>query len=235
MNLISFFLQATPVAIDTLNNAAQTTTEQEKLSVLDLMMKGGVLMIPILLLSLVAVYIFVERYLTISKAGRIEPTFLPSIADRLQHGDVKSAIHQCKSTNLPIARILERGLSRIGTPKREIEDSMETMAKVEVYKLEKGLNILAAVASIAPMFGFLGTVVGMITAFHQIALSDTISIGVIAGGIYVKMVSSASGLIVGVMAHMFHTILNSMIDRTVNKMELTAINFMDVLHQPVAA
>jgi len=190
-------------------------------------------MIPILLLSLISFYIFVERYLAIQRVGKIDPRFLPAVEERLKRGELKAAIDFCKATNSAVARILEKGLSRVGSPKREIEDGMESKAKVEIYNLEKGLNILAAIAAIAPMFGFLGTVVGMIKAFHQIALTENVSIGVIAGGIYVKMVTSASGLIVGVIAHIFYTWLNTMIDRVVNRMEVTANDFMDIFYQPV--
>lgn len=190
-------------------------------------------MIPIVLLSLISFYIFIERWLAIRRAGQLDPRFLSNVEERLKRGDLRSAIDFCKTTNTAVARILEKGLSRVGSPKREIEEGMESKAKVEIYNLEKGLNILAAIAAMAPMFGFLGTVVGMIKAFHQIALTENVSIGVIAGGIYIKMVTSASGLIVGVIAHMFYTMLTTMIDRVVNKMEVTANDFMDIFYQPV--
>ena len=235
MDMITL-LQVAGTAVDTAHKVAAvgaTAPPPQELSVVDLLIKGGVLMIPIALLSLISFYILVERYFAIRKAGMIDPRFLPEVESRLKRGDLKSAMDYCKATNSAVARILEKGLSRVGSPKREIEDGMEGKAKVEIYNLEKGLNVLAAVAALAPMFGFLGTVLGMIKAFHQIELMDSPSIGVIAGGIYVKMVTSASGLIVGVMAHIFHTWLSTMIDRVVNRMEVTANDFMDIFYQPV--
>jgi biopolymer transport protein ExbB len=121
----------------------------------------------------------------------------------------------------------------LGSPIRDIESSIENTARVEVYKMEKNVNLLAAIAALAPMFGFLGTVIGMIRAFYDISLADNISIGVISSGIYVKMITSAAGLIVGVVAYIFYTYLNTRIERVVNKMEVTAIEFMDILYKPV--
>lgn len=190
-------------------------------------------MIPILLLSVAAVYLFVERYLYINRAGKLEPTFLDKIKQELYKGDVKAALGVCAASPYPIARLLERGLMRVGQDTRDIESAIESTARVEVYNMERNLSLLSAIAAIAPMFGFLGTVVGMIQAFYNISQSDNISIGVIASGIYVKMVTSASGLVVGVVAYMLYTVLNTKIDRAVNKMEVTAIEFLDLLHKPM--
>ncbi len=211
-----------------------TTTTQE-LSLFDLLMKGGWIMLPIGILLFAAVYMFLERYLYIRSASRMDSDFLSKIRDRLRDEDIRGAMDVCQDAKTPIARMIGKGLSRIGSPIRDVESAIENMARVEIYRMEKNLGLLAAIAAIAPMFGFLGTVVGMIKAFFDISISDNISIGVISSGIYTKMVTSAAGLIVGVLAHMLHTYLNNMIDRNVNKMEITAIEFMDILYKPVQA
>lgn len=217
---------------DTATVALPTTTSDEGLNALDLLMKGGPVMIPILLLSLVAVYVFVERYRYISRVGNIDPNFLSQIRNYIYNGQIDDALKFCKQSSLPVARILERGLYRVGRDSRDIESALEATARVEVYNMERNLGILSAIAAIAPMFGFLGTVLGMIRAFYNISISDNISIGVIAGGMYEKMVTSASGLIVGVTAYVLYTLLNTKIDRVVNRMEVTAIEFLDILHKP---
>jgi biopolymer transport protein ExbB len=212
-------------------DAVATTTQE--LSLLDLLMKGGWIMLPIGVLLFAAVYMFIERYLYIKSASRMDADLLSKIRDRLRDEDIRGAVDVCQNSRTPIARMIGKGLSRIGSPIRDVESAIENMARVEIYQMEKNLGLLAAIAAIAPMFGFLGTVVGMIKAFFDISISDNISIGVISSGIYTKMVTSAAGLIVGVLAHMLHTYLNNMIDRNVNKMEITAIEFMDILYKPV--
>ena len=212
---------------------AATAPEAAGLNLFDLLMKGGVVMIPLLILSLASVYMFIERYLYIRKASYLEPNFLTNIKEKLRDEDIRGALDLCRYSPFPIARLIEKGLSRLGSPIRDVETAIENTARVEIYRMEKNLSLLAAVAAIAPMFGFLGTVVGMIRAFYNISIANDISIGIIASGIYEKMVTSAAGLIVGVMAHMFFTYLNTMIDRNVNKMEVTAIDFMDILHKPI--
>lgn len=205
----------------------------EGLSVFDLLMKGGVVMIPIFILSFTAIFLFIERFLYIRSAGKLDANFLAQIREKLYSGDVKGAMSYCSQSKYPIARLLEKGLTRLGSPVADIERAIENTARVEIYKMEKNLSILGAIAAIAPMFGFLGTVMGMIKAFYNISLADNISIGIIASGIYEKMVTSAAGLIVGVLAHMLFTYLTGMIDRVTHKMEVTAIDFLDILHKPV--
>ncbi len=203
------------------------------LSVMELLWKGGPVMIPILLLSIIALALFIERLIYISKAGKLDSRLFEEVKRQLNTGDVTGALKICAGNPLPVARLLEKGLIRLGSPIRDIESGIETTARVEVYKMEKNLNILSAIAAIAPMFGFLGTVIGMIRAFYNISISDNISIGIIASGIYEKMITSASGLIVGVLAYIFYTYLNTMIDRAVHRLEITAIDFLDLLHKPV--
>ncbi|MCY7349452.1 MAG: MotA/TolQ/ExbB proton channel family protein [Cytophagaceae bacterium] len=211
--------------------SAQNASEAS-LSAIDLLVRGGWVMIPIAILLFVALVLFVERYLYIQRTSRMDPNFLYTIREMLFNGNVKGATEFCRNSSLPIARLLEKGLNRIGSPMRDIESAIENTAKVEIYNMEKNLGILSAIAAIAPMFGFLGTVLGMIRAFHNISLADNISIGIIASGIYEKMITSATGLIVGILAYVFYTILMAMIDRSVNRMEVTAIDFLDLLYKP---
>jgi biopolymer transport protein ExbB len=213
----------------------QTQTSAElasSLTLSDLIIKGGPVMIPIFLLSFIAIYIFVERYLYVRKASFMDKGLLPAIKDKLYSGNVRAAMDYARGQGYPTAQMLEKGLLRVGEPVREIESAMESSARLEISKMEKNLNILAAIAAIAPMFGFLGTVIGMIRAFYDISVQDNISIGVISSGIYTKMVTSASGLIVGVLAYVFYTTLSTMIERATFKMEVTAVDFLDLLHRP---
>ena len=228
-----------PWHLSLLQIATTTTTEatqqqvDKALTTYDLIVKGGVVMYPIILLSIIALGIFVERLLYIRRNSRLDPTFLDQIKSKLYAGDVPGALKYCQLSSYPVARMIEKGIIRMGSTVRDIEAAIENTGRQEVYKMEKTLPILAAIAAIAPMFGFLGTVVGMINAFYAISLSDNISIGIIAEGIYQKMVTSASGLIVGVMAYILYTILSMMVDRSVHRMELVAVEFLDLLHKPV--
>jgi biopolymer transport protein ExbB len=189
-------------------------------------------MYPILFLFTVALFLFIERYLYIRKTSRIDENFLHNINELLLAGNIQGAITYCKNSKFPIANLLERGLGRLGSPIREIEGAIENKAKLEIYNMEKNLGILSSIARIAPMFGFLGTVTGMIRTFHNISTSNKIEISTIASGIYEKMVTSASGLIVGIIAYVMYTLLTTMIDRSINKMEIVAMDFIDLLHKP---
>ncbi|MFN8355890.1 MAG: MotA/TolQ/ExbB proton channel family protein [Spirosomataceae bacterium] len=225
------FLQSLNVTPD--STVQVPVSAENSLSILDLLIKGGWVMMPIAVLFVIAIFLFFERYIYISKASKIDNNFLFSIREMLFAGNVKGALDFCKASNLPIARLLEKGLSRLGAPIQDIENGIENMARVEIYNMEKNLGLLSAIASISPMFGFLGTVTGMIRAFHDISMANDINISIISGGIYEKMISSATGLIVGILAHFFHTILNNMIDRSINRMEVTAIDFVDLLYKPI--
>ncbi|WP_026998029.1 MotA/TolQ/ExbB proton channel family protein [Flectobacillus major] len=230
--LLSILLQ-TVIDSDTTATTITTVTKAgEDLNLLGLLEKGGWVMIPIFVLFFIALFLFVERYLYISKTSKLDNTFLFSIKEMLYSGNIQGAVNYCKTSPFPIARLLEKGLTRIGSPMRDIENAIENTARVEIYNMEKNLGILSAIAKIAPMFGFLGTVSGMIRTFHNIAMANKIDISTIASGIYEKMVTSATGLMVGIIAYFFYTILTTMIDRTVNKMEVTAIDFLDILHKP---
>jgi len=232
MALLNILAQITTTVASQPTPAAPAAAA-EGLSVFSLIMKGGVVMIPILVLSLTSVYLFIERLLYVNKASKMDSNLINNIRDMLVKNDVKACIAYCNRTPSPFSNLILKGISRVGAPIRDIENAIENTARVEVYKMEKNVSLLAAIAAIAPMFGFLGTVVGMIKAFYDISVTDNISIGVISSGIYVKMITSASGLIVGVLAYIFYTYLNSKIERTVNKMEVTAIEFVDILYKPI--
>lgn len=215
-----------------LNFILLDVAQVEEFTVLSLLEKGGYVMYPILFLFTVALFLFIERYLYIRKTSRIDENFLHNINELLLAGNIQGAVTYCKNSKFPIANLLERGLGRLGSPIRDIEDAIENKAKLEIYNMEKNLGILSSIARIAPMFGFLGTVTGMIRTFHNISTSNKIEISTIASGIYEKMVTSASGLIVGIIAYVMYTLLTTMIDRSINKMEIVAMDFIDLLHKP---
>jgi biopolymer transport protein ExbB len=219
---------------DTVTNAANTAAAaaNQHIQLLDLLMKGGVLMIPLGVLSLIAVFVFVERYITIARAGRIEENFMPMIRDHITSGNIAAARSLSKNTPNPIARMIDKGIQRIGKPIENIEKSMENVGKLEIYKMEKNLVILAIISGIAPMFGFLGTIAGMIQTFFNISITSDITLGTIAGGIYVKMITSATGLIIGIVAYIGYSFLNAQIDKVVNKMEAASAEFIDILQEP---
>ncbi len=230
MNGLFILLQAVPA--DTLTNIAAEGTAKQGISLLDLLMKGGYVMIPIILLSFISVYLFIERYQYIKSTGKYDASFLAHIGKQLREGDIKGAITYCDQSDYTIAKMIQRGIYRLGSPMRDIESAIEYMASVQIAKMEKNLSFLSAIAAIAPMLGFLGTVTGMIKSFYNISVSDNISIGIIAGGIYEKMVTSGAGLLVGIIAYVFYVYLNNMIDRTIHDMEIKTIEFMDILHKP---
>lgn len=234
---LSILLQTnviSPDSVSAVTSATQVSNADAEMNILNLLEKGGWVMIPIFILFAIALFLFFERYFYIRKTAKLDNTFLYSIREMLYSGNVKGAINYCKNSQYPIARLLEKGLNRLGSPIRDIETAIENTARVEIYNMEKNLTYLSAIAKIAPMFGFLGTVSGMIRTFHNISVANKIDISTIASGIYEKMVTSATGLIVGIIAYFFYTILTSMIDRAVNKMEITAIDFLDILHKPAS-
>ncbi|MBX2903835.1 MAG: MotA/TolQ/ExbB proton channel family protein [Chitinophagales bacterium] len=220
------------IAYDSTAQIANAAAKPESLSLLSLIMKGGWIMVPILALSVVAVFLIVERYIVIRQASKVDPNFMNNIKEFLVAGKMDSALAMCKSTNTPIARLLEKGLKRLGKPIKEIESAVENTGKLEIYKLERHLGYLGIIAAIAPMFGFVGTISGVIKIFYNISLADNISIGIIAGGLYEKMITSAAGLVVGIIAHIGFHYLNTMIDRVSFQLESTAVDFIDILQEP---
>jgi len=221
------------ILLQILQDTASIETADQSISILDLAMKGGVMMIPLALLFVVAVYVFFERLLTINKAGKVPDSFMHNIRDYVTRGDVNSARVICQQNDFPIAHIIGKGVRRIGKPIDHIEKSMENVGRLELYKLEKNLVILTIIAGVAPMFGFLGTIAGMIQTFFNISITSDITLGSIAGGIYIKMVTSATGLIIGIMAYIGYSYLNAQIDKVVNQMESASADFIDTLHAPV--
>jgi biopolymer transport protein ExbB len=215
-------------------NVAQADTAKEvSMPYWDLIMKGGFLMVPIGILSVIAVYIFVERYVAISKAAKQDMNFMNKIKDYIYDDKIDSALSLCESTETPLARMIEKGIHRIGRPLKEVEDSIEIVGKFEIYNLEKHLVILGVIAGIAPMFGFIGTIAGVIKIFYNISLANNISIGLIAGGLYEKMITSAAGLLVGILAYIGYHWLNIMVDKVVHKLEFNTMNFIDLLQEPI--
>lgn len=210
---------------------ARTVNKFETETLYSYVMKGGPLMIPILLCSLLAVYFFFERLIAIVRAGRSDVNFMNNIKDFIYDSKIDAAKALCKKTNSPISRMVAKGLERLGRPISEIERTLESIGKFELSKLERNLKILGIVAGIAPMLGFIGTIMGVIIIFHDISLSENISVGIVANGLYVKMISSASGLIVGVLAYTGYHYLNILLDKVTFKMETNALDFLDLLQQ----
>jgi biopolymer transport protein ExbB len=229
MNL--FFLQ-----IDTSAAAAQAATAinqpAQQISIIDLLSKGGVLMIPLALLFVVAVFVFIERLLYIRKASKIEDNFMNIIRDNIVTGNVNAARSMAKNTNNPVARIIDKGIQRIGKPIDAIEKSMENVGRLEMYKMERNINILSLIAGIAPMFGFLGTIFGMFQLFFNLASTGEFTIQSMADGIYTKLITSAVGLIIGLCAYIAFNYLNTQIDKTGNRMEVATAEFVDILQEP---
>jgi biopolymer transport protein ExbB len=222
------------VLLQILTDTATVEAVSEKsISVLDLAVKGGVIMIPLALMWVIAVYIFIERLITINNAGKLPEAFLNNVKDLVSKGDIGGAKLICAQNDTPISNILKKGIQRIGKPIEQIEKSMENVGRLELYKLEKNLVILTIIAGVGPMFGFLGTIAGMIQTFFNISITSDITLGSIADGIYVKMVTSATGLIIGIMAYIAFSYLNAQIDKVVNKMEAASADFIDTLHAPV--
>ena len=212
--------------------AAAATTAQPTMSLLDLIMKGGWVMIPIGILSVIAVYLTIERFITISRASKVDTGFMANVKSMLLDGKTNAALSLCRGNNSPIARLLEKGIKRLGKPIKEIESAVENTGKLEIYKLEKNLSYLGIIAGIAPMFGFIGTISGVIRIFYNISLADNISISLIAGGLYEKMITSAAGLAVGIVAHIAFHYLNTMIDRVSFQLESTTVEFIDLIQEP---
>lgn len=220
--------------IDTANQATQqlAAIPHQELRFGELIIKGGWVMIPIGVLAVLGLVIFFERYFTIRKASRNENNLMQQVRGSIMSGNLESAIAICRNNNSPLGRMLQKGLLRIGRPIKDIEGAIENIGKLEVSKLEKNISILGIVAGIAPMFGFLGTIAGVIKIFYDISTTDNISMGVISGGLYVKMVTSAAGLFVGIIAYVGYHILNIMVDRVILKLETDAIEFIDLLEEP---
>ena len=221
INVLQTSVEAVPVAV------------QQKLSLIDLASKGGWLMIVLLILSILAIYIFGNKYWLIRKAGKMDKNFMNDIHDLIHDGKINSALELCRQYDSPIARLVEKGIERIGRPLNDIQTAVENMGNVEVARLEKNLPMLATIAGGAPMIGFLGTVTGMIRAFFNMSTAgNNIDITLLSGGIYEAMVTTVGGLFVGIIAYFGYNFLTSQISNLVFKMENTTIEFIDMLHEP---
>jgi biopolymer transport protein ExbB len=210
-------------------------TEPEGISTkfIDLALKGGWIMVPIVLLSIIAVYIFFDRYFAIKKAGKFDTNLLEKIKIYITSGKIDEAVNLCRSSSNPAARMLEKGISRIGRPLTDVNAAIENVGNLEISKLEKGLPVLASVAGGAPMIGFLGTVMGMIQAFYDMAnAGNNIDVTLLSSGIYQAMVTTVAGLIVGIIAYFAYNILVANVEKVVFKMEATTSEFMDLLNEP---
>ena len=204
-----------------------------KLSILDLAMKGGWIMLVLAVLSIIAVYIFIERYIVLKRATQIEKSFMERIREYMKDGKIESAKALCHGSDTPVARMIEKGLSRIGRPLNDINTAIENVGNIEVGKLEKGVTLLSMIASASPMIGFLGTVTGMIRAFYNMSMAgNNIDIELLSSGIYEAMVTTVGGLIVGIIAYIFYTIIVARIQDVVNLLEAKTTEFMDVLNEP---
>lgn len=220
--------------VDTLQNAAAQAPVEDTLSLLELATKGGVIMIILGVLSVYAVYLFIDRFIAIRKAQREQRSFMDSIKNNIFAGKIESAIDLCKTQEGPLARMIEKGVNRIGRPLSDVNTAVENVGKQEVAKLEKGLATLATIAGGAPMLGFLGTVTGMISAFYAMAnAGNNLDIGVLSSGIYEALVTTVGGLIVGIMAYFAYNILVSRITSLVAQLEAKTTEFMDILNEPV--
>lgn len=212
---------------------AQAAEMVQELSVWDLTMRGGFIMIPLAILSIVCVYIFIERCLVISKAQREDGSFMERIKDYIHDGEIDSARKLCARTDTPYSRLIAKGISRIGRPMNDVLVTIENTGNIEVANLEKGLPWLATTAAGAPMIGFLGTVIGMVHAFYNLASAGTsANIAVLADGIYAALVTTVAGLIVGVIALFAYNYLVSRINKVMNKLEARTMEFMDLLNEP---
>lgn len=215
---------------------AEAPVVTEKLSIFKLVFDPASLwiMIPLMLMLIWVIYVFVERWLAISNASKEERNFMNNIRDFIHNGKLDSAVALCKGTDSPLARMIEKGLSRIGKPLNDISTAIENTGQLEVQRLEKKLSSLATISGIAPMIGFLGTVTGMVSAFHAMASNpNNLDISMLASGIYTAMITTVGGLIVGIIAFVLYNVLVSKISQLVNMLEAKSTEFMDLLHEPV--
>ncbi len=211
---------------------------EKTLSIMELITSGGtggmIIMSVLFLLSIIAVYIFVERFMALKRASKMDNNFINHIKDHVSNGKIEAAQALCQSQNTPVARMIEKGISRIGKPLKDISSAIENTGKLEVTRLEKNLAALATIAGAAPMIGFLGTVIGMILAFHEMAAAGgQIDIEMLAEGIYVAMTTTVAGLAVGIVAYIGYNILVARVDKVVYKMEANSVEFLDLLNEPL--
>ncbi len=234
---MNILLNVTNVA-DTIQQMVSTITTEsskdfERLSLWDLSVKGGWLMIPLVVLSFIAIYIFIERFLATQKAAKEDANFMSNIRKYILEGQIDSAKALCQANSTPLARMIEKGIMRIGRPLTDISAAIENVGKLEVSKLEKSVAFLSMTAGAAPMIGFLGTVSGMIKAFYNLSMAgNNLDIGLLSGGIYEAMVTTVGGLIVGIIAYVCYNVIVARIEKVVFILEARATEFIDILNEP---
>ncbi|MCC8152793.1 MAG: MotA/TolQ/ExbB proton channel family protein [Tannerellaceae bacterium] len=234
---MSLLLSLQAAGADVLNDMPELTSvtmpTEAEINVIDLATKGGWIIIVLLLLSLMAIYIFIQRLLVIRRAGKTDETFMNRIKDYIHEGKIDSALNLCRTTNTPSARMIEKGITRLGRPMNDVMIAIENVGNIEIAKLEKGFPLIATTAAGAPMLGFLGTVTGMVRAFFDMANAGTnVDVSLLSGGIYEALVTTVGGLVVGIIALFAYNYLVAQVDNVVNKMESSTMEFMDLLNEP---
>ena len=228
INLLQIGGTVTAVA----TSAVADVNKDGQISLIELLRLGGWIMLPLGLLFVITLFVFFERLIAIRKASNIEGNFMNIIRDHIVTGNLSAARSFAKNTNNPVARIIDKGIQRVGKPIENIERSMENVGKLELYNMERNLNVLSLIAGIAPMFGFLGTIIGMFQLFYSLASGSDFNIQTMANGIYTKMITSATGLIIGLLAYVAHNYLSTQVYKTANKMEASSSEFLDILQEP---
>ncbi len=214
------------------STAAVAAANAKSESVIGMLSKGGPIMIPLGILFALAVYVFIERLLVIKKANVADENFMSIIRDQITGGNVSAARSLAKNKDNPVSRMIDKGIQRIGKPIDAIEKSMENVGKLELYKMEKNITILSVIARIAPLFGFVGTIVGLVILLKEFATISNPSISQIADAMYIKLITSASGLIIGMLAYLGYSYLDTQVNRMANKMENASSEFIDILQEP---
>jgi len=231
LNGSALFLQIT----STLETEGNSVPEMASQSAMDILISGGLIgifiYVVLLILSIVAVYIFFERYSAINRSGKIDQHFMNNIRSNVAAGNIAAARALCQATDSPVSRLVEKGLQRIGKPLRDIDAAVENAGNLEVFRLEKNLSSLASIAGAAPMVGFFGTVTGMILAFYNMASQESVTPSLLAGGIYQALLTTAFGLAIGIFAFVGYNLLVSKVDKVIYMMERTTTEFMDMLHE----
>lgn len=226
------FLQVNAVG-DTVQNTVATAEGELTMSFLDMAIKGGWIMIVLAVLSVIAVYIFIDRFIAILKASKEQKSFMENIKSFILEGKIEQALDNCRINEGPLARMIEKGVMRIGRPLGDVNAAIENVGKQEVARLERGLPVLASIAGGAPMIGFLGTVIGMVRAFYDMASAgNNIDVTLLSNGIYVAMVTTVGGLVVGIIAYFSYNILVAKVNNLVANLEAKTTEFMDVLNEP---
>jgi biopolymer transport protein ExbB len=221
------------ILLQVVTDTTSLETVDQSISVLDLAIQGGFMMVPIFILSVIAIYLFFERLMIINKANQSPEQFMNRVKESVLRGDINGAKLLCAQQDSPVGRMIQKGLSRIGSPLKNIEASIENVGKLEIFKLEKNLSSIATIAGAAPMMGFLGTVIGMVEAFIAIAQEEgSVSPKLLSSGIYTAMITTVAGLIVGILAYLAYNFLVTRVQKVIHKMEYTSIEFIDLLQEP---